>query len=115
MGYRDRFDPVLEARSRRLHAWLRFRHRLGLGNIDLVAKLLGVSVRSIQRYEQAVKPPAWYQIALLGLVETFPDRKVARRFRTRKLKRDARGYEIQPDRPPNPYEASRWTKDGEPL
>jgi hypothetical protein len=87
---------------------------LGLSNVEIVATLLGLSTRSIQRYEQAAEPPAWYQAALLGLVETFPDRQIARRGKPKKPKLSRWGSDLTPERA-NPYDASRWTKNGEPL
>lgn len=101
MGWRDR-DPEEEARHRRQRAWWAFRRSLGLSDVELVARLLDVSTRSIERYEQAAKPPAWYQAALLGLIETFPDRALARRSRPRKKKPVGR-YEPLPPEPKCPY------------
>lgn len=107
-------DPVEEARHKRQGAWLRFRHKLGLTNLELVAKLLGLSTRSLERYEQDAEPPKWYQAALLGLIETFPDRKKARAARPRKKKKkeDPYAHHYPHTAPPNPYDASRWKKDG---
>lgn len=107
-------QPEEVARHNRQRAWLRFRHKLGLTNIDLVAKLLGLSTRSLERYEQDAEPPKWYQTALLGLIETFPDRKKARAARPRKKKEDPHAHHYPHTAPPNPYDASRW-KDGELL
>jgi len=106
MGYYDR-HPEREARDRRQHAWMAFRRKLGLSDTTLVAKLLDVSTRSIERYEQAEQPPAWYQVALLGLIETFPDRAIAQRARPRGKKKKtstwASRYEPLPPEPKCPY------------
>lgn len=110
----DRYDPENQARAKRERAWWAFRRKLGLQSVEQVAKLLGLSTRSISRYEQAAEPPAWYQAALLGLIETFPDRDVARRAKPKKVQLDAYGYETG-NPPANPFNASRWTKSGEPL
>jgi hypothetical protein len=95
VSWYSRHDPVKDARDRRQHAWWQFRRKLGLSNVEIVARLLDVSVRSIQRYETAERPPAWYQAALLGLVETFPDRKKARLFKPHKPK-DPNRYDPGP-------------------
>lgn len=47
--------------------WLDFRSRLGLSSTPYVAALLGVTVRSIQRWEYRGPAPRWYQAALVGL------------------------------------------------
>lgn len=76
-------DPEVEARDKRRRRWLDFRRTLGLANDDTVARLLGLSTRTLLRYETAVHPPRWYHAALLGLIESWPDRAIARRFRPR--------------------------------
>jgi transcriptional regulator with XRE-family HTH domain len=92
-------DPAKDARDRRQHAWWRWRRKVGLSHTEKVADLLGISVRTIQRYETAAQAPPWYQAALLGLLETWPDRKTARRYRPRKPKKDARGFDVHEPEP----------------
>jgi len=48
-----------------------FRERLGLGNTIHLARLLGVTVRSIQRWEYQGPAPRWYHAALLGLRDVW--------------------------------------------
>jgi hypothetical protein len=112
VSYRN--DPVRQARAHRQRAWWAFRRKVGLLDDTLLAELLGVSTRSIQRYETAARPPAWYQAALLGLVETFPDRVFARRGKPRKPKLNRWGNDVTPE-PSNPYYATRWTTGGKLL
>lgn len=103
MSYRTR-DPDEEARHHRQRVWWRFRRKLGLSDVEIVARLLDVSTRSIERYEQAERPPAWYQAALLGLIETFPDRTIAQRSRPRGKKKPEPGrYDPLPPEPKCPY------------
>jgi hypothetical protein len=51
--------------------WLRFRNNLGLGDTRYLASLLGVTVRSIQRWEYQGPAPRWYHAALLGLRDVW--------------------------------------------
>lgn len=51
--------------------WLAFRKSLGLSDTRYLAKLLGVSVRSIQRWEYVGPAPWWYHAALLGLRDVW--------------------------------------------
>lgn len=116
MNYYSRHDPVQEARDRRSHAWARWRRSVGLSDVDLVARLLDVSVRSIQRYESAAQAPKWYQAALYGLLETFPDRTTARKGRPRKVKLNKWGNAVHPE-PACPYrtwDPKRYTQEGRP-
>lgn len=58
-------------REKRAHDWERRRHDLlgGYGepsSVARVAKDLGLSVRTLQRYEWD-GAPAWYELALIGL------------------------------------------------
>lgn len=45
----------------------RRRLRLEIGSQVYVGSLMGVTSRSIIKYEQARKAPRWYELALLGL------------------------------------------------
>jgi hypothetical protein len=64
------YDRAREARDRAA-PWLRFRHSLGLSDTRYLASLLGVTVRSIQRWEYQGPAPRWYHAALLGLRDTW--------------------------------------------
>lgn len=67
--YGERFHPRGGHAYR--HEWVRFRERLDLGDTRYVARLLGVTVRSIQRWEYQGPAPAWYHAALLGLRDVW--------------------------------------------
>jgi hypothetical protein len=58
-GYRGHFQRGTD--------WIRFRQTLGLSDTRYLAALLGVTVRSIQRWEYQGPAPRWYHAALLGL------------------------------------------------
>jgi hypothetical protein len=52
--------------------WIEFRIRLNIGDTARVARLLGLSVKTIRRYEYGTAP-RWYQAALVGLAPVDGD------------------------------------------
>lgn len=69
--YRERFHPRGGRRGPWQGTYTHFRERLGLSDTRYVAGLLGVTVRSIQRWEYQGPAPRWYHAALLGLRDVW--------------------------------------------